>query len=111
MEEHNPPSTDPRTAPFACCIVPSNFPTIRGVQNSNEIPTAAELAITCALGGLCCSLYYNQVTENKVCADGESELSAHIRPETELQLLCLEKLDPTSWSRQALLHGEAARLL
>ena len=62
------PSSDPHTAPRApcpsvCCKVPSNFPTIQGVQNSNEIATAAELAIICTLSGLCYSLHYNQVPE------------------------------------------------
>lgn len=53
----SPPSSEPRTPPralypSACCRMPSNFPTIQGVQNRNEIAPAAELAITSTPSGL-----------------------------------------------------------
>lgn len=105
MEERNSPSAGslalPRAlCPPACCKEPSNFTTTQGVWNSNETATAAELAITCALSGLCCSLYYNELSVgSKICADGESELNAQIRPETELRLLCLENLAGSALQR------------
>lgn len=117
MEEHNTSSVDPHTPPTAlhpsaCGKVTSNFPTTWGVQNRNEIATAAELTINSTLSSLCCTLYYNQLSDrNKICADGESGLDTQtgVADETELQSLCLENLDLASQSRLALLFGESAR--
>lgn len=58
-----------------------------------------ELASTCALRGLCCSLCYNQMSAtSQIYSERKSEFHAQIRPEIELHLLCQENLDPVSWS-------------